>query len=345
MVRIVRKQSLLSKIKAYPLDLLLELNEQRESIDWDSYSNSIAVPLGFILTVTYFFLRLWDDYNIIEEKQPYFKYDYNLLKDSKYFNDDKNSKLRKFFDLLKLIIISINFLNTNLFLFKTRKYTIFNKDKLTSNSVNAIKITKNVNSSIFGKILKIFNRNSYDNNEDDIESYWELKIWNPSIFSTHLFVSFPPFNILFLYLSQSSFLNLIFLFLTSIILYFVIIKGYLVLINDKQILYQETFDEYQRKFVKPKLSVPTFEVSIDATKGPNSFNNTEIYSPHLTEKIFKYHDFKGNESVEKFNHGEFTPVKKRSSLIANNNLQKQIFTPKRYSQQSPLVRKFTDRNI
>lgn len=332
--RIVRKRSLSSKLKSYPLDLLLSLNEQRELIDWDAHSKTIALPLGFILTVLYFFIRLWQDNTVVEKKQKYFNYDRQILKDSKYFNKtESSSMLPRIFFTLQLIIISINLINTASFLLKTKKYSIFNKASLLHSS-SARRISKDgKTNTLVDQIL--FWRKS---DEPEVESYWELTMWNPSKFSTYLFISFPPFNILFLYLSQSSFTNLLFLTSTSIVLYFVIIKGYLVLIEDKQVLYQETFDEYQRKYVNPKLSVAKREVAIDATHGPYD-NTVEYYSPGRTEKVFKTHDYKGRESVEAFQQGEFTPVKKSTPL------RKSVFTPRRSEfnsrsyNPSPLSRK------
>lgn len=331
--RIVRKQSLASKLKSYPFDLLLALNEQRELIDWDSYSKTFALPFGVLLTVTYFFIRLWQDNTVVEKKQMYFDYHkQQLLRDSKYFNKSDVSVIPKLLFMLQLIIITINVLNASFFLLKTKKYTIFNKVSISHTS-SARKISKDGSSRSLFDLLQFWKKTE----EPEIESYWELNIWNPSKFSTYLFVSFPPFNILFLYLSQSSFKNLVFLFSTSLVLYFVIVKGYLVLIEDKQVLYQETFDEYQRKYVNPKLSVAKREVAIDATHGPYN-DSIEYYSPGRTEKLFKTHDYKGRESVETFEQGEFTPVKKSTPL------RKSVFTPRssRFTTSyhpSPLSRK------
>lgn len=329
--RIVRKQSLTSRLRSYPFDLLLALNEQRELIDWDSYSETIAFPLGFILTIIYFFIRLWQDNTVVEKKQKYFDYDRQLLKDSKYFNKTKTSFFPKLIFTVQLIIFSINAFNTIYFLGKTKTYNVFNKVTIPNTS-SARKVSNGKTKSLLDYIC--FWRNV---EEPEVESYWELNIWNPSKFSTYLFVSFPPFSIVFLYLSQSSFTNLLFLISTSFVLYIVIIKGYLVLIEDKQILYQETFDEYQRKFVNPKLSVAKREVAVDATAGPYH-NTVEYYSPGRTEKVFKSHDHKGREVVEEFQQGEFTPVKK------SNPLRRSVFTPRaaKFSksyQPSPLSRK------
>lgn len=332
--RIVRKQSLVSKLKSYPLDLLLALNEQRELIDWDSHSETIALPLGLILTVVYFFIRLWQDNTTVENKQKYFDYDkQQLLKGSKYFNKADGSILPSLFFTLQFAIVSINVLNTLLFLLKTKRYSIFNKASISHTS-SAKKVSRGGSSKSLLNLIPFWKSFSV---EPEIESYWELNIWNPSKFSTYLFVSFPPFNILFLYLSQSSFKNLLFLSSTSLVLYFVIIRGYMILIEDKQVLFQETFDEYQRKFVNPKLSVAKREVAIDATHGP-FYNSVEYYSPGRREKVFKTHDHKGRESIEAFDHGEFTPIKKPTPL------RKSVLTPRRsrFSQSynpSPLSRK------
>ncbi|KAM9920905.1 hypothetical protein OXX59_006867, partial [Metschnikowia pulcherrima] len=47
--RIVRKQPLFDRIRSYPLDLLLSLNEQRLSIDWDDHVPQ-CLPVGTFLS-------------------------------------------------------------------------------------------------------------------------------------------------------------------------------------------------------------------------------------------------------------------------------------------------------
>lgn len=299
MARVVRKQSLWTRLKSYPLDLLLELNEQRELVDWDAYAESMALPLGLILTVVYFFIRFWQDNGVVNEaKSHYFHYNESLLRDSKYFATSQQSLGARIVSFTSSIIITVNVTNTLLFLLKTKRYTIYNKDTIQKSS--ARKVSRSSWSFL-----------PWVSDEEEVE-HWELNMWNPSKFSTHLFVSFPPFNVAFLYLAQSSFTNLAFLLLTSCVLYLVIIKGYVVLIQDKQVLYQETFDEYERKYVRPKLSVAKREVAVDATHGPYDRDVIHYYSPGHTEKLFKTHDKKGRETVEIFSDGEFTPVKKSS---------------------------------
>jgi hypothetical protein len=334
MARFVRKQSLWSRIKSYPFDLLLELNEQRELIDWDSYSDTIALPLGFTLTTLYFFIRLSQDHGTVkQERSSYFDYQDEVFRNSKYFSaQPETSLLQRCISFLQLVIIMTNVINTLLFMFKTKTYAIFNKDTIHHTS-SARKVSRSGTTTwSFLPWIK------QQDDSGDVESYWELNMWNPSKFSTYLFVSFPPFNIAFLYMAQSSFTNLIFLNLTSIVLYFVIIRGYLVLIQDKQVLYQETFDEYERKYVRPKLSVAKREVAVDATRGPYDHDAIQYYSPGRTEKLFKTHDLRGRETIEVFTDGEFTPVKKTPVL------RKSLFTPATRTmrmgyQQSPLSRK------
>ncbi|KAH3667024.1 hypothetical protein WICMUC_005371 [Wickerhamomyces mucosus] len=320
MKKIIRKQSLISRIKSFPLDFLLALNEQRELIDWDSYSETIAIPLGIVLTLIYFFIRLYQDFIDIEpSRNRYFNYDESfMISNSPYFGEN-SSVLTAFISSSEWLIFIINIVNSLIFFFKTKKYSIYNKE-IISSTTSARKVTRRKS------LLEILYEYFYPDEEDEknLDSYWELKIWNPSKFSTYLFVSFSPFNILFLYFSRSSFKNLVFLSSTSFILYFVIVERFLKLIKDRKIIFQETFDEYERKFVKPKLSIQKREVAIDATKGPSYSNSIQCFSPGRTERLFKYHDYKGQESVEKFNHGEFTPLKKQPI-----NLRKSLLTPVR----------------
>lgn len=325
---VVRRRPLWKRIRAYPLDLLLSLNEQVSLIDWDSYSERVALPMGVVLTVIFFFVRLYQDNQPVVRRSQYFQYDEGVLQGSKYFRSGGGQAWGLWFaGCAQWLIIAVNIINTLMFMMTTRRYVVFNKDVVASSHARKVSNTRSwwPWSSVQGP--------------EGVDSFWEMNIWNPSKFCTYLFISFPPFNLMLLYTSSSSFINLFYLLITSVVLYFVIVKGYLQLIEDKQMIYRETFDEYQRKYVNPQLSVARREVAVDATQGPHGpLNNPGVsyYSPGRQEKLFKVHDMKGREQIEVFEDGEFTPKK----IIRNNDLRKSMYlTPGKGYVQSPLSRK------
>lgn len=59
--RIVRSQSLWSRITSWPFDTWLAVNESLNLIEWDSYSVSVALPLGMILSILLLIFRVYYD--------------------------------------------------------------------------------------------------------------------------------------------------------------------------------------------------------------------------------------------------------------------------------------------
>ena len=56
--RLIRRQSLASRLSSYPQDLLLSLNEAYELLEWDSLSDSLAIPFGVCFNGIYIFVKL-----------------------------------------------------------------------------------------------------------------------------------------------------------------------------------------------------------------------------------------------------------------------------------------------
>jgi hypothetical protein len=59
MPRLVRRQSLVQRIKSYlnPIDLFLRLSEEIDSSDWDQWEKDWATPLGIALNVIFLIAR------------------------------------------------------------------------------------------------------------------------------------------------------------------------------------------------------------------------------------------------------------------------------------------------
>ncbi|RCK62427.1 Nuclear rim protein 1 [Candida viswanathii] len=118
-----------------------------------------------------------------------------------------------------------------------------------------------------------------------------LECVGPSKFALYLFVGLNPVNLYLVYYLMSDFLNLV---------------------NDKQILYQEMFQEYNKKFVQPKTNILKKDRMVDATMGPfylSSLNDNRPYA-FSKLKVFVTHDMKGNAITE---YGELDSRSCRSS--------------------------------
>lgn len=56
--RLVRKESLWSRVKSAPFDFLLSVSESIETIHWDSLTKSVAVPGGIAATLVLLLCRI-----------------------------------------------------------------------------------------------------------------------------------------------------------------------------------------------------------------------------------------------------------------------------------------------
>lgn len=152
------------------------------------------------------------------------------------------------------------------------------------------------------------------------KNIYQLNVWNPSKFPLFLSTCFSPitlFTVNLLAHEVSYWKLLIVIAISSFSHYFVITQRFLVLLNDKQILFQEMFQEYNDKFVTPKINILKKDVVIDATYGPTvptEFVVSQDQKAHLlTEKlkVFITHDINGkafnNISIKKINSRTSTP--------------------------------------
>lgn len=175
-VRIVRQESLFSRIKSAPLDIWLSLNESIETIEWDSYVYTVGIPAAVILDVTLLVCRVIIEMMDYSSKSTLNKsrdqdvllssYDRsggNLLgwlsrrrsnfdDDALFSNDGQSislqSRLKAFFygitSFTALIIILLGLANAWLVFNKTRTYTLLSRPldkKPDTSSCRKIKIS------------------------------------------------------------------------------------------------------------------------------------------------------------------------------------------------------------
>ncbi|EMG48320.1 NUR1 Nuclear rim protein 1 [Candida maltosa Xu316] len=336
--KLIRKQSLVSKIQSFPFDLWLYFHELQASIDWDDYNYIIALPLGIILTVIFFITEsILNYYNYINQRSK------NVLFNSDYYQYEylKNDIINNTFDpthieiddskietpITTSILWAMNGINSTILilcvvitvkLFTAKRNYGLLYCKMKPKSKNVFKSTLDQISffiEILAFFLKFFQNDEDDEDEED-ETYegdttvemageneiWHLNVWNPSKFALYLFIGLNPINLYMIYylISDVSHLYLIALLVIISGFIYIFVEKFLNLINDKQILYQEMFQEYNKKFVQPKINVLKKDAMIDATMGPyysSSLNDNRPYA-FSKSKIFTTHDIKGNKVTE-----------------------------------------------
>lgn len=142
-------------------------------------------------------------------------------------------------------------------------------------------------------------RKQEQNDQDVIyKDIWQLQVWQPSKFNLHFLMSLNPLlNFINILLSELSFMKLLVTNVAVTATLYYLISKFLILIQDRQILYQEMFQEYQDKFVTPRTTTLKKDVAIDATGGPYYSTILTDVVPFLTNKlrVFTTHDIEGNE--------------------------------------------------
>ena len=301
--RIVRKQPLFDRIRSYPLDLLLSLNEQRLSIDWDDHVPQ-CLPVGTFLSLLFLVLcktRLY--YVSVKDKRDnlLFRSDYSTYQQvvaravnglqaapiatPKYKSDSVTHTLLWLVNVLLVVLFAVSLINAvNVYLLPYRSYTLLGRSADSAKPKGSRVTRQNVSNStpkgIFQSVYQYFEEKSvYETDDSDADTtyeprylekdVWMMSVWDPSRFLLYSAASFSPVVLFTSWLFSSASLwraaVLILLFNCSAVY---TSQKFLQLISDKQIIYQETFNEYNKKYVIPKTSVLRKNASVDATHGP-----------------------------------------------------------------------------
>ncbi|KAI5965991.1 NUR1 [Candida theae] len=331
--RLIRKESLVSKVQSFPFDFYLYLNELRLSIDWDEYATSVGLPTGIgLCSLSLIIQSILSYYNSINKRSK------NVLFDSNYYqyenlksvvsskrqlhdyeiNTTTTNTVVWLFNAIQSIVIFLSILNTILIFASTRDYQLlYHKTKPKYKSAVHPADRESYFYWLLYHVVVFFSKDDEAEDEDDdamdttanIEDgeSWQLRTWQPSKFSLYFFVGLNPINNIIIanFTQQSSSLSII--VLLSLVSYFnyKLIDCFLSLVQDKQIIYQETFKEFNDKFVKPKTNVLKKDAMVDATLGPLYSSVLVNHEPYTftKSKVFTTHDPKGKEVKEFIDSG------------------------------------------
>lgn len=319
-----------------PSDLQLIIYEHIESIDWDSKAISVARPLGIGATVTFYLLRLIQD-NVV--KPNYYKTRRNqnmfdlskseTLKKMEYLKHYSSStisvEMRQYnwfrtmdrtINCMLYLILVINVKIAYTYIYKQYKlYSIFGM-KPTKQSPNVTKKSlddlsksyyrdiskKNIWSMVKYFIFEKTNGDMLDRELND-KYFYTLNKWNPTKFTTQLFVFFNPMIIGFLWLTDVSFVTILIVILSWTILEVVILQRYETKLIDESIISAATINDINKKIIDPSVNRIFQNVMVDATDRKHSyvkFDPTVVHNP-----IFETHSLNGDLIREKYNKRTF----------------------------------------
>lgn len=313
-----------------PYDWYLSINEDIAVIDWDSKSNSVAWPLGNVLTFLFFSVRLLQD-NVIApninklthsddafdfsksknlQKYDYFQQYGGSASSSENLYYKMLRQLHRLFYLLTVLLLITNISVTYRYLFAHfQTYSIFywktvpkskNVTKKSLHDLNHTYVEDAKRDSLWGMIKYLLFNGSHDD-ETNRAHYYELRKWTPSRFLTSFFVSFSPIAFCFLWMTDVTFKTLIPIIIHQYVLWFIVIDRYEQKLKDEQILSMSSVAELNSKVIQPKMNVLKQDAMVDAT--PYNDGIVYFYPAYTTTRshVFATHTLSGKLSKEKYN--------------------------------------------
>ncbi|ODQ81327.1 hypothetical protein BABINDRAFT_123066 [Babjeviella inositovora NRRL Y-12698] len=360
--RFIRKQPLLSKIQAYPFDLWLWLHETRLAIDWDAQAQFVGLPLGLVMKIVYLLLLTIDSRAVRGNDVFASNVSYRHLRSvhSPSLISRFQATALAVTQAVCVLLVAFNLLNTYLCLSKTRIYTFMssvNSNITVAQRPNgAHKINLDAyaddedtpsDESVFGAVWRwLLSHLSPKQMEPELvdtdSETWQLCVWDPLKFQLCLLSMFSPVDLVYLASAPTGLKSTLVLLLINFALYYVVVECFLVLLKDRELIYKETFAEYDSKYVRPKLSIAKRDVSVDATGGPYVRPRVQHYETYSTkERVFYTHDQKGKlvDNYRRLNENYddgYRPVFRDEREI--NELAPRSFISSASLETSPFVR-------
>ncbi|KAK9237178.1 hypothetical protein V1525DRAFT_174401 [Lipomyces kononenkoae] len=307
--RVVRRATLLTRLKSYPLDTYLHLHEQLETIDWDKLSDSVSLPTGFILDGLLLFCRLAiSTVAVRQDERSEIFWDSSKLRNSPIAGDVLQGRggkrgfrgwLTGVLSVISIAILLLSFINAYYIFSRRRTYTFLGRapqdTKLAGNSsatksqLNLDYNTSTPSSSPWKKIADKFSHAESSPAADSDKDVWELHMWNPQLFNLYLFTAFSPLHTMILFNTTYSTLirNMVVCLLISGQIY-LLTTSFLQQIMDKSLVFGEMFEEYEKKVVRPKMSVVRRDVAV-GTDGSVEYCSPALGRQFVTRDIRPRH--------------------------------------------------------
>ncbi|EEB06024.1 fungal protein [Schizosaccharomyces japonicus yFS275] len=260
MARIIRKTSLRSRIVNAPIDWVMHLAENIDSIEWEKLSEKWTIPCAIACNLVFILMRIFVRNMSFRQQRS------SLFVSQK---PSRGSWFQPVASCICFLLVLISIINAGYCLF-------YQKKKYTMTQPNAMSAPSTPN------VYPVSNPVSPEG-----ESMLQLVTWNPSSFHLQFACLFSPIHVLCLWIYSTSFLVLLLTFGFSLQLYY-LGRKFQLLIKDQHYLHRQVFYEYDKKFVEPRLSVRKRDVAVSTRSGPGSAT-IEYYSPRKPIDSFLEH--------------------------------------------------------
>lgn len=331
----VRRTPFWEKIRAFPLDTMLWLHEQQLTIDWDGYAKPLALPLGVVLSAFFYaaavarydhramqeFYRgaLFSPNQKVYERVRMRAVSGRVLEPLDGAIGSQRSWLGVALVAANAVLVAValasiaNFVS--LYFLSYRPYTLlYQNGPSPLPSARRLHLT-NVSGSWWAKLSGFFvssdeladsdlDSSLVDESQNDMNLFqkdvWQLQVWDPPRFALMLACTLSPPVLVVLYAGTLLPLySLAASYLALSAATYLTVARFQLLVADKQLLYQEMFQEYNKKFVHPKTSVLRKDAVIDATLGPRILADYTVQTEPVAHlytaklKVFITHDIHG----------------------------------------------------
>lgn len=321
--RLIRRQPFLQRVKAAvnPMDWLLWLSEEIETRDW-SNSKSVGTWMGLVMNFSFMVARAC---NANDDKV-----------DDVFGDGDDLGCLGYFLSTLVWVLMGLGCLNAVYTINRSRKYRLFEADVEKDQGTPSAQRVQVQSSPVSSSPLRVFSdwvgseSAESRSHPDRTRDVWEISVWDPLPMTLRIFSVFSPGHVLiylmFLPLAQFDERPSVTVFKCLVLQG--IMSAQIILLQmrfsqqnkDTSIIQKEVMNEYDTKFVHPRL-YPTMRDASTQISQDDDGNDQEIievgtpmtqlrrgFRANPNPNYVKHFDPDGNLPVRPCSsHGLFTP--------------------------------------
>ncbi|KAG0363584.1 hypothetical protein BC939DRAFT_457541 [Gamsiella multidivaricata] len=299
--RVVKRQPFLKRIINAPEDYLMRVENNIRAMDWDMLQEGFSWPLALALNFLLISVKLgyWLD-DPLANVPAVLRSDRSLYSSKSMFPGFSTALVS-----LQYILVTISFLNA-LWLFQSKKnYKMFNRnldEEPSASHAKMVEIQQDASHWSFkfpGRLVYPFIAPFMKGPkpQEHRRHVWEMSLWNPSILSRNLFCWYSPAQVLILSVMNTD--NFYIFFPLSIVVaaqVHFLVSVYQSYVKDKQVLYGEVQQEYNAKFVHPRIFVRKFD------KQTSTGTDTDDLNLQLFQQDGGMFRYESKRNPRKFQH-------------------------------------------
>ncbi|GAO47326.1 hypothetical protein SAICODRAFT_20593 [Saitoella complicata NRRL Y-17804] len=290
--RLVRRAPLYKRVLSAPKDWVLSFGEEWDTIEWEAFEKSTSLPAGIAANVVLAGCRLWKalqskwDGNGDVFARPGSR-GYGGAKGGVFTNETAKGLFGSTLSLIAVMLVALSILNTLYCFFRTREYRLFQKDAESEtgpSTPSARRVRIETSPSRLHSLIASYLNPQPSIHPDSDRDVWQLSIWNPTTFSLRFFCTFSPASAVMLFnLTPANFFWTLVVSAGVGAQLWVLMGWHERQGRDKQVVFGEVMNEYEVKFVQPRLSVVKRDVATQASgvDAETSTVEVEVHTPQL----------------------------------------------------------------